>query len=99
VLQAAQTRYQLLVTTPEAAPTERAQFILSELRATLEWHFGDNVLGEHDAQLARLIESHDTASAHDALAAALFDFAALAENHRAAIAGLGGFEVVAKPIG
>jgi hypothetical protein len=45
VLQAAQTRYQLLVTTPEAAPTE------------------------------------------------------LAENHRAAIAGLGGFEVVAKPIG
>jgi hypothetical protein len=34
VLQAAQTRHQLLVSTPEPAPIERAQFVLSELRAS-----------------------------------------------------------------
>jgi hypothetical protein len=93
VLQAAQTRYQLLVSGPGAAPMERAQFVLSELRSTLEWYFDDNVKDEADAQLERLIESHDGAFSHDAVAAALFDFAALAEKHREAIAGLGGFDV------
>jgi hypothetical protein len=93
VLQAAQTRYRLLVSTPEPAPIERAQFVLSELRATLEWYFDDNVTDERDAQLERLIESHDGAASHDAIAAALFDFAALADNHRDAITGLGGFDL------
>jgi hypothetical protein len=93
VLQAAQTRYQLLVSGPGAAPIERAQFVLSELRSTLEWYFDDNVKDEADAQLERLIESHDGAFSHDAVAAALFDFAALAEKHREAIAGLGGFDI------
>jgi hypothetical protein len=92
VLQAAQTRYRLLVSPPEAAPFERAQFVLSELRATLQWYFDDNVTDERDAQLQRLIESHHAASSHDAIAAALFDFTALAEIHRDAIAGLGGFD-------
>jgi hypothetical protein len=93
VLQAAQTRYQLLVSGPGAAPMERAQFVLSELRSTLEWYFDDNVEDEADAQLEQLIAAHDTAFSHDAVAAALFDFAALAEKHREAIAGLGGFDV------
>jgi hypothetical protein len=93
VLQAAQTRYQLLVSGPGAAPMERAQFVLAELRATLEWYFDDNVQNETDAQLEQLITTHDGAFSHDAVAAALFDFAALAEKHREAIAGLGGFDV------
>ena len=92
VLQAAQTRYQLLVSGPGAAPIERAQFVLSELRSTLEWYFDDNVRSEGDAQLEQLIAAHDGAYSHDAVAAALFDFAALADKHREAIAGLGGFD-------
>ena len=92
VLLAAQKRYRLLVSTPEAAPMERARFVLSELRAALRWCFDDGVRDERDAQLARLIASHDEVFSQDAIAAALFDFAALAERHRAALAGLGGFD-------
>jgi hypothetical protein len=66
-------------------------FVLAELRSTLEWYFDDGKKDEADAQLERLVETHDGAASQDAVAAALFDFAALAERHRSAIIGLGGF--------
>jgi hypothetical protein len=92
VLQAAQTSYQLLVSGPTGAPVERAQFLLGELRSVLEWFFDDGREDVADAQLDRLIETHDGAFSQDAVAAALFDFAELANRHRDAIAGLGGFD-------
>lgn len=91
-LQAAQTDYQLSVDMPEAAPVERAQFLLGELHAVLAFLFDDGEEDLADAQLQQLASVHDNALSHDALAAALFDYAGLAELHRAAIDGLGGFD-------
>jgi hypothetical protein len=92
-LQAAQSRYRLLVDGPGSAPMERAQFVLGELRSTLEWLFDDGKLDEADAQLEALSAEHDSAVSQDAVAAALFDYAELASRHRAQLAGLGGFDV------
>jgi hypothetical protein len=90
--QAAQTRYRLLITGVDTQPMECAQFILGELRSTLEWLFHDAEIHHSAAQLAALDAAHHGALSQDAVAAALFDYAELADRHRQAIAGLGGFE-------
>jgi hypothetical protein len=93
VLQHAQTTYRLLVSGAKAAvPLERVQFVLSELRATLEWCFDDDQLTEEDAQLENLATVHEGAVSHDALAAALFDYAEMSERCRDKLVGLGGFD-------
>lgn len=92
-LQEAQTKYRLLVMAPESAPMERAQFVLSELRDTLDWLFDDGKDTDGDAQMAALADAHDGAISQDAVAAALFDYAELAERHRDKVQGLGGFDV------
>lgn len=92
-LQAAQTQYRLLVSGPSSEPMDRAVFILSEMRSTLEWLFDDDKANETDAQLEALAMEHDSAASQDAVAAALFDYAELAERHKEQMAGLGGFDV------
>lgn len=96
-LQAAQTEYRLLVDSPRVAPTERGQFLLSEIRATLQWLFDDGNDDVSDAQLVALGEAHDDALSQDAVAAALYDYAALAERHSARLQNLGGFDVANIP--
>jgi hypothetical protein len=93
-LQQAQTSYRLLVSGSKAvAPIERAQFVLSELRSTLEWFYDDGQITEEDSQLERLAAGHDGAVSHDAISAALFDYAEMAQRSRGKLAGLGGFDV------
>jgi hypothetical protein len=92
-LQAAQSAYILTVAPKaEAAPTERAHFVLSEISAVLEWFFEDGVEDEKDAQLDRLNETYRDAASQDALAAALDDYVALASRYRAELDGLGDFD-------
>lgn len=91
-LQAAQSKYKLAVNAPDAAPVDRAQFAIREMREVLHWYFDDGEEAKGDAQLAELTRTHQNALSHDALAAALFDYAALADMHRTAITGLGGFD-------
>jgi len=92
-LQAAQSAYILTVAPKaEAAPTERAHFVLSEISAVLEWFFEDGVEDEKDAQLDRLNETYRDAASQDALAAALDDYVALASRCRAELDGLGDFD-------
>jgi hypothetical protein len=92
-LQTAQTKYRLLVSGPPSTAMERAQFVLSEVRATLEWAFDDGQLTDEDHQLDTLVTEHDSALSQDAVAAALYDYAELAERAKDKLQGLGGFDV------
>jgi hypothetical protein len=93
-VQAAQAAYLLTVSPKaEAAPTERAEFVLGEITAVLEWLMEDGVEDEKDAQLDRLADTYRDAASQDALAAALDDYAGLASRYRAELDGLGDFDV------
>jgi hypothetical protein len=92
-VQHAQTQYRLLVSGAAPNPMERAQAVLSELRATLEWAFDDGQITDEDQQLEILATDHDGAVSQDAVAAALFDYAELAQRSQAKLSGLGGFDV------
>lgn len=89
----AQTHYRLLVGKGRAAPIDRAQWVLSEIRATLTWVFEGGAAGDQEQQLLALAEAHDAAQSQDAVAAALFEYAELAARNREAIQGVGGFDV------
>lgn len=91
-LQKAQTDYRLVVDQRRGAPSERAHFVLTEIRATLQWCFDDGEDDDNDARLTSLLDTHEDAASHDAIAAALYDFAELAERVKERLDGLGGFE-------
>ncbi|HSC89000.1 MAG TPA: hypothetical protein VLC09_17080 [Polyangiaceae bacterium] len=91
-LQAAQTDYRLLLEPSRAAPTERALFVLGELRANLEWCVEDEQLPTAEAQVASLDEAHEGAQSQDAIAAALYDYAELSQRSLSVLSQLPGFE-------
>jgi hypothetical protein len=92
--QDAGTAYRLSVSPSAPPPFERAEHVLDEITATLEWLFDDGVEDEKDAQLAALKKEHtDSPDSHDAWAAELEDYAALAAQHEKQMKGLGGFDV------
>lgn len=90
--QEAQNRYRLLIDAKGPNPVDRAHFILSEVRSTLEWLFDDGRIDESDAQLAALRAAYDGQSSQDDLAGALLEYAALARLHREQMQGLGAFD-------
>jgi hypothetical protein len=93
-VQDAQSEYLLTIPArPEPAPLERAEFILSEISAVLEWLLDDGTDDEKDAQLERLETTYRESRSQDALAAALDDYVALASRHRDELDGLGNFDV------
>ncbi len=73
---------------------ERAQFLVSEIEAVLDWHFSsDGVVDDRDAQLAQVREQHvNDGAARDVVAQKLHDYAALADAYRDEIDGVGGFD-------
>lgn len=89
--QAAQTQYLLTVSSPDS-PRERAEFVLSELQASLEYLFDDGVEDEDDERLERLAQVHVNPASQDALATALDDYAGLAEMQRERLTQLGAFD-------
>ena len=91
-MQAAQTRYLLTVATSDS-PRERAEFVLGELVAGLEYLFDDGADDQEDQRLERLASVHSSPTSQDALAAALDDYAGLATIHRERLAQLGAFDV------
>ena len=91
--QAAQTGYLMSVSPRGVAPMERGRALVDELASALEWHFDDGVTDERDAQLATVVQTHETTpDSADALAAELDDYAALASAYRDEIDGVGGFD-------
>lgn len=90
-VQLAQTDYRMVTERAEAAPVARAEFVLSEIRATLGWLLYDQEHAEALARLEALDAAHGEPRAHDALAAALYDYAELARRLQVPLEGLGGF--------
>ena len=76
---------------PEA-PVKRGVFLLSEIRKCSRFLFGEGVVDERDAALARLTESHNDTSSHGALAMSLEGFAFYANRFRARLATLPDFD-------
>lgn len=71
----------------------RGTFVVSELKAVLEWYLDDGVEDENDAKLARVVAEHSNhPETPDALAAELSDYGALAAELRKELDGLGGFD-------
>jgi hypothetical protein len=88
-----QNQYVLAATPQDPPPTDRAEFVVSELSAVLEWYFDDGVEDEHDAQLSALDASVGEPSTIAELASALEGYAAVAATVRGEIDGVIGFEV------
>lgn len=70
----------------------RGEFLLSEIKATLEYLFDDDVVDIDDARLERLAATHGTPTTQDTLASALDDYAGFAALHRKRLDGVGGFQ-------
>ena len=93
-LQTAQTDYLLTVAPAQPDVRARAEYVLGELTAALEWLLDDGVEDERDQQLAALkAEYADHSTSTDSLAAELSDYAALARREAKGLEGLGGVEL------
>jgi len=93
-LQTAQTDYLLTVAPAQPDVRGRAEYVLGEITAALEWHLDDGVEDDRDKQLAAIKSEYSDGSASiDSLAAELADYAALARQEAAGLEGLGGFEL------
>jgi hypothetical protein len=93
-LQTAQTDYLLTVAPAQPDVRARAEYVLGELTAALEWLFDDGVEDDRDRQLAALkAEYADNSTSTDSMAAELSDYAALARQEAKGLEGLGGIEL------
>lgn len=93
-LQTAHTHYLLTVAPNQPDMRARAEFVLSEIAAALEWLLDDGVEDDRDRQLAALKSEYSDGSAStDTLAAELSDYAELAQREAKGLDGLGGFDL------
>lgn len=88
----AQSRYLVLVQQASDAPVERADEILTELRATLGFVLTDGSNPTGEEQLERLREAYEASASHDGLALALESYAELANQYKGVLGGLAGFD-------
>ena len=92
-VQTAHTEYLLTVAPVQTDVRARAEFVLSEIKAALEWWLDDGVEDDRDRQLESLKAEHaDGSASADAMAAELVDYAALARQEAKGLEGLGGFD-------
>lgn len=92
LVQKAQTAY-LLAIAPPTESTERAEFVLDELSAAIEWVCEDGVQDEKDAKLAAIVEAHrDDPDSEDALASELADYVGLAVELEDELTAVGAFD-------
>jgi hypothetical protein len=82
-----------LVQGPTAAPLDRADFVLGEIRHSLEFLFDDGKQDDADVQLENLRTAFSPSASQDAMALALEGYAALAGKYRDALVKLEGFDV------
>jgi hypothetical protein len=89
----AHSDYLVLVQSASAAPLDRAEFVLTEIRVTLEFLFDDGKEDDSDVQLENLRTAFSGASSQDAIALALEGYAELASRNQDALVKLEGFDV------
>lgn len=75
-----------------ASPMVRAEFVMHEIKAGLEYAFDDGVDDKADAQLEKVSTLFATITNRDTMAGALESYAELAEEYRARLDGLAGFD-------
>lgn len=93
-LHTAHTEYLLTIPPIHANLRKRAELVLSELVAAIEWLLDDGQRDECDQQLAMLREEHAPLSNNmDSLGAQLADYAALASKLRPRLSVLVGFKM------
>jgi hypothetical protein len=90
---AAHSEYLVLVQGPAVAPLDRADFIVGEIRSTLEFLFDDGKQDDADVQLENLRTAFVDSASQDAMALALEGYAALAVKYRDALSQLQGFDL------
>jgi hypothetical protein len=90
---ASHSDYLVLVQNSAAAPLDQAEFVLGEIRSTLEFLFDDGKQDDSDAQLENLRTTFADASSQDAIAMALDAYAELATRNKDAMAKLDGFDI------
>ncbi len=83
------SRYLILVEGTSQAPLDRADFVLSEVRAALSFAFESDPSSTAQAQLDRLRDAFADSSSHDSLALALEAYAELGDTHVTALSDLG----------
>jgi len=89
---AAHSEYLVLVQGSPVAPLDRADFVLGEIRQSLEFLFDDGKQDDADAQLEQLRIAFAHSASQDAMALALEGYAALAGKYRDGLAKLQGFD-------
>src|SRR5688572_19809786 len=92
LVQEAQTAY-LLTNTPKGEGIERAEHVLHELSAAIEWVCSDGTRGDKSAKLAAIVEAHrNDDESEDALASRLADYVGLAAELKEELEAIGAFE-------
>src|SRR5512145_361589 len=93
-LHTAEADYLLTIPPIEPGLRDRAECVLSELVAAIEWLLDDGQHDEHDQQLATLRQEHALlTNSVESLGTQLRDYAALAAQLRPRLAALGGFNM------
>jgi hypothetical protein len=87
-----QADYLRTVELRQDSPMARAEAVLQELKATLEFAFDDDEETLEDEQLESVAAAYPRASSQDVMALALEAYAGLANEHRARVSGLPGFD-------
>lgn len=88
----AHSRYVVLVAQASNASIERADEILTELRAVLGFVLSDGSNPTGEEQLSRLREEHDQSGSHDGIAMALEGYSELASQYSKDLESLNGFD-------
>lgn len=91
--QAAQASYRMTVDEPTEIGMRRAENMLGELVAVIDFLCDDGVNDADDVRLERLRGAHRSPTSHDAMAVALDEYAAFADLLRPRLEGLGGFDL------
>jgi hypothetical protein len=92
LVQEAQTAY-LLTNTPKGEGIERAEHVLAELSAAIEWVCSDGTRGDKSAKLTAIVEAHrNDDESEDALASRLADYVGLAAELKEELETIGAFE-------
>ncbi len=90
---ASHSDYLVLVQSAAAAPLDRAEYVLGEIRSTLEFLFDDGKQDDSDTQLDNLRAAFADAASQDAIALALEGYAELAARNLDALGKLDGFDI------
>jgi hypothetical protein len=88
-----QADYVRAVEASNASPMDRAEYVVQEIKSTLEFLFDDDEHTIEDDQLAKVDSTYPNPTSQDVMALTLEAYAGLAGEHRERLVDLPGFDV------